>query len=56
MFASTDGGRTWSPFDNGLDDLDVTSLALTPDGGRLFAGTQRGGVFTAALPPGRALH
>ncbi len=56
VLVSTDGGRSWAPFDSGLDDLDVASLAVTPDGGRLFAGTLRGGVFTASLPRGRTLH
>lgn len=54
VLASTDGGRTWTPYDSGLDDLDVTSLAVTPAGDRLFAGTVRGGVFTTALPPAHA--
>ncbi len=56
VLASTDGGRTWAPYVSGLDDLDVSSLAVTPAGDRLFAGTVRGGVFTIALPPGRAQH
>lgn len=56
VLVSTDGGRSWSPYRDGLDDLDVTSLAITPDGNQLFAGTVRGGVYTIALPKGHVLH
>jgi hypothetical protein len=56
VLASTDGGRDWSLYRDGLDDLDVTSLAVTPDGDQLFAGTLRGGVYTIALPNGHGLH
>jgi hypothetical protein len=56
VLVSTDGGRSWSPYRNGLADLDVTSLAITPDGNQLFAGTLRGGVYTIAQPSGHGLH
>ncbi len=41
VFQTTDGGRTWEPWGDGLPRTLVYSLAEAPDGsGRLFAGTQ----------------
>lgn len=45
VYRSTDGGRTWAPFNQGLFDLAVTSLAITPSGSILYAGTENSGVF-----------
>ncbi|MGH3397694.1 MAG: hypothetical protein ACRDPO_23680, partial [Streptosporangiaceae bacterium] len=49
VYRSTDGGRTWQPFAAGLTDLDVLSLAFSPDGRTLYAGIQRGGVADIPL-------
>lgn len=54
VWRSTDGGTTWQPFDDGLDDLAAASLALSPDGGRLYVGTTHGGVFEQDVLAGRA--
>ena len=48
VFVSTDGGASWLPYSNGLTDRDVLSLAFSPDGGTLYAGTQRGGIYAIA--------
>jgi photosystem II stability/assembly factor-like uncharacterized protein len=45
VFRSTDGGRTWTEVNVGLDDRYVLSLTVKPDNGRLFAGTAMGNVF-----------
>ncbi len=44
VLRTTDGGRTWSSFAQGLDDLCVRALAIAPDGRTLFAATARAGV------------
>jgi photosystem II stability/assembly factor-like uncharacterized protein len=54
VWRSTDGGRTWEPFDDGLDNLAAVSLALSPDEGRLYVGTSHGGVFEQDVLSGRA--
>ena len=42
IYRSTDGGRSFVPFFEGIDDTMVYSLGEAPDGsGRLFAGTQQ---------------
>jgi photosystem II stability/assembly factor-like uncharacterized protein len=46
IFISEDHGLTWSAASNGLEDLNVISLAA--DGQKLFAGTESGGVFVSA--------
>lgn len=51
VLRSTDGGATWQLFSAGLTDQDVLSLAATPDGTRLYAGTLRGGLFALPLRP-----
>ena len=51
VLRSTDGGRTWVNVSSGLGDLSVLSLAASPDGRWLFAGTSSGGVYR--LPAGR---
>lgn len=50
VLRSTDGGASWQLDSNGLTDRDVLSLAASPDGTRLYAGTQTGGVFTLRSP------
>jgi len=54
VWRSTDGGRTWVPFDDGLDDLAAVSLGSSPDGRRLYVGTANGGVFEQDVLSGRA--
>jgi photosystem II stability/assembly factor-like uncharacterized protein len=44
VLRSTDGGRTWVNVSGGLQNLAVQSLAASPDGRWLFAGTVQGGV------------
>jgi subtilisin family serine protease len=44
VLRSTDGGRTWVNVSGGLQNLAVESLAASPDGQWLFAGTYQGGV------------
>ncbi len=44
LFRSTDGGRSWEGWSQGVTDLYVLSLAAGPDG-TLYAGTFGGGVF-----------
>jgi photosystem II stability/assembly factor-like uncharacterized protein len=50
IFRSFDGGVTWRPFDFGLTDDSVRSLAIDPTGQSLYAGTASG-VFHRDLPP-----
>lgn len=45
VLASRDGGRSWQNVSNGLADLDVESLAVSPDGQWLYAGTTGGSVY-----------
>ncbi|MEO3742244.1 S8 family serine peptidase [Plantactinospora sp. B5E13] len=45
VLRSTDGGRTWSNIAAGLPDPSVRSLAVSPDGRWLYAGTAAGGVY-----------
>ena len=49
MLRTTDGGRTWSSFAQGLDDPCVQALAIAADGRSLFAGTARAGVHRIQL-------
>lgn len=44
VLRSTDNGRTWTSVSAGLQDLDATRLAASPDGRYLFVGTVNGGV------------
>ncbi|WP_157862230.1 S8 family serine peptidase [Wenjunlia vitaminophila] len=43
VLRSTDGGRTWVNVSGGLQNLSVVSLATSPDGRWLYAGTEDGG-------------
>ena len=45
VLASTDNGQTWTNISAGLPNLDVTSLAVSPDGNWLYAGTQGGSIY-----------
>jgi hypothetical protein len=47
VLRTSDGGRTWSSFAQGLDDLCVHALAT--DGKSLYAGTARAGVQRLSL-------
>ncbi len=49
VLRSTDGGQTWLNVSGGLDNRDVASLAISPDGQWLFAGTVQGGVHRLRL-------
>ena len=42
VFRSTDGGRSWSRFNDGLPTLSVTALAFASTGRVLYAGTSEG--------------
>jgi hypothetical protein len=42
---SRDGGRSWHNISDGLGNLDVSSLASSPDGEWLYAGTVGGSVY-----------
>lgn len=45
VLASTNNGQTWTNISAGLPNLDVTSLAVSPDGNWLYAGTQGGSIY-----------
>ncbi|MBI3812047.1 MAG: hypothetical protein HY283_07570 [Nitrospirae bacterium] len=46
IFKSTDGGKSWSPANTGLDDSDIRSLAIHPlNRSLLFAGTTAKGIY-----------
>ncbi|MEV0841404.1 hypothetical protein AB0I55_17840 [Actinocatenispora sera] len=49
VLRSTDNGRTWHNVSSGLRSTAVTSLAGSPDGRWLFAGTADGGVHRLRL-------
>ncbi len=49
VFRSTDGARTWQSFSNGLSPLATDTLVISPDGAKLHAGTNGGGVFERDL-------
>ncbi|WP_308288520.1 S8 family serine peptidase [Streptomyces macrolidinus] len=44
VLRSTDGGRSWTNVSGGLQNLDVISMTISPDGDWLYAGTEMGGV------------
>jgi photosystem II stability/assembly factor-like uncharacterized protein len=44
VFKTTDGGRSWRPFNYRLMNLSVDALIISTSGGTLYAGTD-GGVF-----------
>lgn len=45
VFASSDGGRSWEPRNEGLGNFFVLSLARNASKGVLYAGTYEGGVY-----------
>ena len=47
VLRSSDGGKTWSAFNDGLTNNDVRALYCA--GTRLYAGTAAGGVFSIDL-------
>ena len=49
VLRSTDGGRNWHDFSEGLSPYGVFGLAVSPDGAWLYAGTTGGGVFQRNL-------
>ncbi|WP_199551956.1 S8 family serine peptidase [Streptomyces sp. N35] len=49
VLRSTDGGRSWHSISSGMQNTDVLSLAVAPDDGTLYVGTQRGGVHSLNL-------
>ncbi len=49
VLRSDDGGLTWRNISSGLSNLDVQTLAVSPDGKFLFAGTALGGVHRIAI-------
>jgi photosystem II stability/assembly factor-like uncharacterized protein len=46
VWKSNDGGATWTAIGNGLPDIPVHSIAIDPNGGTLYLGTDLG-VFTS---------
>ena len=51
VFRSTDAGATWHPFNSGLTDPDIKTLALDPTGRNLYAGTTDEGVVSLRRSP-----
>ncbi|WP_277041060.1 S8 family serine peptidase [Actinacidiphila oryziradicis] len=49
VLRSTDNGLTWVNISTGLQNLDTTKLAASPDGRYLYAGTVNGGVHRLEL-------
>ncbi|GAA4531911.1 hypothetical protein GCM10023192_22980 [Amycolatopsis samaneae] len=49
VLRSTDFGRTWSPLPGAMPDSRVVSLAISADGGQLFAGTSQSGAYRLTL-------
>ncbi|RZT15501.1 S8 family serine peptidase [Fictibacillus sp. BK138] len=49
VLMSRDGGKTWSSFSHGLENLNINTLAISPDGEYLFAGAMAGGVYRYKL-------
>ncbi|MBV1852682.1 S8 family serine peptidase [Catellatospora sp. NEAU-YM18] len=49
VLRSTDGGLTWQNISSGLQNTDITTLAVSTDGTWLFAGTGDGGVHRTRL-------
>lgn len=49
VYRSPDRGSSWAPLNAGLDDLRVNSIAISPSGKTLYAGTISG-VFSYLIP------
>ncbi len=52
VFRTVDGARTWQSLSDGLPSQVTGRLVISPDGGRLYAGTAGGGVFQLDLAAG----
>jgi len=52
VFRSEDGGKLWIAVSKGLSTRAVKSLAISSDGGTLYAATEGEGVFRLDLKPG----
>jgi len=53
VYLSMDGGTSWSEFNNGLEKLSITKLAMSETNAkRIYAGTMRGGVWSTDLVVG----
>src|SRR5699024_5789943 len=50
VLRSTDGGKTWHTFSNGLNNRDTISLAITNDAKHLYVGTSGGSAYGMNLP------
>ena len=51
VFVSQDGGSTWKPFNEGLENLSITKLAISASLPKmLYAGTAYGGVWSKPIP------
>jgi len=50
VFRSADGGASFQPMREGLSNQDVRALAIAGDPGRLWAGTNGGGVYSTEIP------
>ncbi|WP_454856396.1 S8 family serine peptidase [Promicromonospora soli] len=49
VLVSADGGATWASASGGLTAMSVRSLAVSPDGAWVYAGTDEGGVHRTAV-------
>jgi photosystem II stability/assembly factor-like uncharacterized protein len=49
VYTTTNRGQSWHPFDTGLDDHAVTTLALDTRAHRLYGGTAAGGIVRIRL-------
>jgi len=49
VYRSTDGGKLWTPINNGLSTKAVTALSISTDGKILYATTSGEGVFRLEL-------
>ncbi|WP_229777876.1 hypothetical protein [Deinococcus seoulensis] len=45
IYKTTNSGQDWKAVNNGLSNLEVRCLAISPDGSSLLAGTNDGGVY-----------
>ena len=53
VYLSTDGGTSWTEFNNGLEKQSITKLAISETSSkRLYVGTKRGGVWSTDLVVG----
>jgi photosystem II stability/assembly factor-like uncharacterized protein len=51
VFQSSDGGGSWTPFNEGLEHLSITELAMNQTESKmLYAGTADGGVWSTPVP------